>query len=192
MSGEMAAARAHPAVIAAIVVAAIAVTACSLVGIAYMVGWIPARAAPTPTGFAIPGQQLAGSAQDVALAPGETLVTAPDKSLAAVSSAPSPLPLPPSPSTSPPPARAVTPATRAAPTTPRYARAMPPVISNERAARSICINCGTVASVRSSQGEWEVRVRFEDGSSETLTYPQRPSFKPGARVRLEQGRLVAD
>jgi hypothetical protein len=66
------------------------------------------------------------------------------------------------------------------------------VTSYERSARSLCINCGAVSSVRSVQGDWEVRVRFEDGSSETFRYPERQRFKPGDRVRLEDGRLVVD
>jgi hypothetical protein len=82
--------------------------------------------------------------------------------------------------------------TRAAPASPAYARAAPPVTSYERSARSLCINCGAVSSVRSVQGDWEVRVRFEDGSSETFRYPERQRFKPGDRVRLEDGRLVVD
>jgi hypothetical protein len=62
-------------VVASIVVAAIAVTACALVAIAYMVGWLPVRSALTsPASFASPAQQAAGTAEGVALMPGETLV----------------------------------------------------------------------------------------------------------------------
>src|SRR5258708_27132701 len=96
MSGEIAAARAHPAIVASVIVASVAVTACALVAIAWMVGWIPAQPSlATPTAIAIPGSQVAGSAPEVALAPGETLVAPPE-----------------------PPARASAPG----PATPRYAR----------------------------------------------------------------------
>src|SRR5438034_11686815 len=79
MDGEVAAGRAHPALIASAVVAAVAVTLCALVAIAWMLGWIPSRASvPTPAAIATPGQQVAGTALDVDLLPGETLVTPPE------------------------------------------------------------------------------------------------------------------
>src|SRR5438309_11040464 len=79
MDGEIAAARAHPAVIASAVVAGLAVTVCALVAIAWMLGWIPSRVSvPTPAAIATPGQQVAGTALDVDLLPGETLVTPPE------------------------------------------------------------------------------------------------------------------
>jgi hypothetical protein len=37
-----------------------------------------------------------------------------------------------------------------------------------------------------------VRVRFEDGSSQTLRYPERPPLRVGERVHLEDGRLLPD
>jgi hypothetical protein len=58
-----------------VIVASVAVTACALVAIAYMFGWIGAHPpATTPASFALPGQQVSGTAPDVALSPGETLV----------------------------------------------------------------------------------------------------------------------
>jgi hypothetical protein len=54
------------------------------------------------------------------------------------------------------------------------------------------VNCGSVTSIRSSDGDWEVRVKFEDGSSETLRYPERPRFRLGDRVHMEDGRLLPD
>ena len=210
MSGELAVARANPAVVAGLIVAEVAVTLCALVAIAYMLGWIPSRsAAPAPASSAGPAQTA--PAHDVALAPGETLIAAPEKPLATSPAAPGPvipkyskqperLPSPmaaaspaPAPGRPAPAARPEPSVTRAAPATPAYARAAPPAVTSyERSARSICINCGTVSSVRSAQGEWEVRVRFEDGSNETLRYPDRPRFRAGDRVRLEDGGLVAD
>jgi hypothetical protein len=76
MSGEISAARAHPAVVGSIVVAAFAVAACALVAIAWMLGWVgPSASPPTPASIASPAGQVAGTAPGVALLPGETLVT---------------------------------------------------------------------------------------------------------------------
>jgi hypothetical protein len=212
MSGEIAAARAHPAIIASVIVASVAVTACALVAIAWMVGWIPGKPSlATPTSIAFPGSQVAGSAPEVALAPGETLVAAPEPPTRSAAPGPvtpqyarqpekfpAPASTPPTAPTSPAPlnlapAPALTPKPRPAPATPAYARApAPPVTSYDRAARGICVNCGTVSSIRAADGEWEVRVRFEDGSTETLRYPQRPRLRAGDRVHMEGGDLLPD
>jgi len=37
-----------------------------------------------------------------------------------------------------------------------------------------------------------VRVRFEDGSTETLRYAERPRLRIGERVHLEDGRLIPE
>ena len=83
---------------------------------------------------------------------------------------------------------------RAAPSAPTYLREEPPAAprSYERSIRSVCVNCGTIASIGSHAGDWEVRVRFEDGSSQTIRYPERPPLRAGERVRLEDGRLLPD
>jgi hypothetical protein len=56
----------------------------------------------------------------------------------------------------------------------------------------VCVNCGAIISVASAGPDWEVRVRFDDGSSETLRYPERPRLRVGDRVHLEDGRLTRD
>jgi hypothetical protein len=216
MGDELAAARSHPAVVVSIVIAAVAVTALALVTIAYLLGWIPTKAsAPTPAGMASPGQQVTGTLPDVVLLPGETLVTPPEGKVPAAAGTPAapttphyaknpesaprkPAPAPPP--YAPPASRSGTPAPTYAPPPPRAApaapsptasaRKEPPLTSYERSTRSICINCGTIASIRSVADDWEVRVRFEDGSSETLRYPERPRMRIGDRVLLEEGRLV--
>jgi hypothetical protein len=83
---------------------------------------------------------------------------------------------------------------RAAPSAPTYLREEPPEMprSYERSIRGVCVNCGTIASIGSYAGDWEVRVRFEDGSSQTIRYPERPPLRAGERVRLEDGRLLPD
>ncbi len=183
MQAELAAARAHPAVVASIVVAAVAVTAAALVAIAYMLGWLPARAAlPTPVGMASPAQQAAGTASDVALLPGETVVSPPEAQKPAATAPTTPRPT--TPSYVKPQASSAKPAKKAAAALPKTASA---------SARSYCVNCGTIASVIPyGRGEWDVRVRFQDGSSETLRYREPPGLRAGERVRLEDGRLVRE
>lgn len=207
MTGEVIAPRSHPAVIAAWIVAAIAVTAFALVAIAYLLGWVPSKAAgSSPVSVAVPGSQVAGSAPDVALLPGETLVepmpaAGPTGTTAGIAPVPSAAPSPArsAPPAAPPPPKATQPTTPSpaapaasppAPKKPAYARAEPPpVTSYDRASRSLCINCGTVTSVSGSSGEWEVRVRFEDGSSDVVTSRERPRARVGDKVYMEDGRL---
>jgi hypothetical protein len=221
MKEELVTARKHPAALASVVMAGVAVTALALVTIAYLVGWIPTRGAlpSAPGAMAHPGQQLAGTGPGgVDLLPGETLV-APAEAPQAQAAPPRPaLPLPtpqpqpqpqiqsqqasqpkpstpqyvkPAPSTSSTTYAQVLPS-RAAPGKPAYNRGEAPLTSFERSTRNICVNCGVVSSIGSEDGDWEVRVRFEDGSTETLRYPDRPRLRIGERVHLEDGRLVRE
>jgi hypothetical protein len=219
MKEELVSARRHPAALASIVIASVAVTALALVTIAYLVGWIPMRGAgPAPGAMATPGQQVTGSMQEggVVLLPGETLVAPADTPKPAPAS-PAPLPAPaapqpttpqyakPAPKKAPPPIYTQPPApasstsyatvlpSRAAPSKPSYNReATAPATSFERSTRNICVNCGVIASIGSAGGDWEVRVRFDDGSTETLRYPDRPRLRIGERVHLEDGRLIPE
>ena len=215
MDARIESARIHPGVVAAMIAAALAVTACALVAIAYMLGWGPARPSSVPTGptsIAVPGQQVAGSAPDLALRPGESLVTSPEPPASAIPApAPAPAPVSPAAPKNPAPAKPVTPVyaktppsssttyaqvlpSRAAPSKPNYTRdeVYAPQNSYERATRTVCVNCGVVASIRPGDTDWEVRVRFDDGSAETLRYPDPPRVRVGERVHLEDGRLVPD
>jgi len=194
MDSGIAAARGHPAVVASVVVAAVAITTGALVAIAWMLGWVGARGAPpTPASFASPGQQVAGTAPGVALLPGETLVTeepAP-KTLAPSSAKPAQAPTKDSEVTPPPaiPAPPPSPATRVAPVTPNYSRAE---VAARPDLRALCVNCGTVESIRPVGDGWEVRVRYDDGSGDVKRYDQRPRLRRGDRVHLEEGRLQRD
>jgi hypothetical protein len=143
--------RSHPAVIASIVAAALAVAACAVVAIGYMLGWVGHAAPPTPAAIATPGQQLAGTAPDMGLLPGETVVTMPEPPKSAIPSPPKP--------------------TIPAPTGP-------------------CVNCGIVASIVVRGRYWDVDVRYDDGSAQTLRYPERPRLRSGERVHFEDGRLL--
>jgi hypothetical protein len=71
-----------------------------------------------------------------------------------------------------------------APKTPAYARADPQ--------QNVCVNCGTVTAVVAYSDSWEVRVRFEDGATQTFRYRAPPDLRTGQRVRLEDDRLVRD
>lgn len=216
MTGEFAAVRAHPAVIVSVVAAAITVTACALVAIAYMLGWVPAKGTAAK-GVAAPEKQVAGTAPGVVLLPGEILVAEPD----------TPKPVTPSYATSAParpdvepptaaakrpvaPPTVVPPPSRAQPTTPSFAKTLPSRAapsapkylpeesppesprSYERSIRGVCLNCGIVTSIGPFGDDWEVRVRFEDGSSQAIRYPDRPRLRVGERVHLEDGRLLPD
>ena len=166
------------------VIAGIAFGACALLAIAYSLGWMtpggPAPAA-TPAAKAAPKPQVATVQSGVVLLPGETLVAPPDPVPAA-----------------PPAAAPEKPAAKPSP--PRYAsKPRAPVVAREaprtpppRATRSVCVNCGVVTSVARTDYDWEVRVRFEDGSREILRFYDRPRAQVGDAVRLEDGRLYVD
>jgi hypothetical protein len=200
-----AAIRTHPAVIISIVVAATAVTACALVAIAWMMGWIPPRQPPpAKAAAAAPAKHATDSA--IALLPGESLVSADEIARAAPAPATSTA-APAAPQAAPPKPHPVAPQyTRAerAPQKPATRTAAAPapkqppanprgaVTSYERSARTLCVNCGTVMSITAYEEEraWDVHVRFEDGSHETLRYRVPPGLRIGQRVLLEEGRLV--
>lgn len=219
MKEELASARKHPAALASIVIASVAVTALAFVTIAYLLGWIPTRGGlpSAPGSIAGTGQQLSGTVPQAGLdlLPGETLV-APPEAQAPLSPVAQPRPTTPRyakpaaleapkpaavPKNLPPPIYTQPPAPstpyaqvlppRSAPGKPNYGRGAPPT-SFERSTSNICVNCGTIASIGSAAGDWEVRVRFEDGSTETLRYPDRPRLRIGERVHLEDGRLIPE
>ena len=61
-----------------------------------------------------------------------------------------------------------------------------------RSTRSVCVNCGVVTSIEEANSRWDVRVRFDDGSRETLRYYDRPRVRVGDAVHVEDGRLFRD
>jgi hypothetical protein len=176
-------AQSHRIVVVAVVTAAVAVTLFALVGIAYMIGWLPARSGvATPVSMASPALQAAGTAPGIALLPGESIVT-PEATAPAVTE-PAPAAAPPAPG----------------PTTPIYKRSAPapiparkpPASARANPEESICVNCGTVTSTVAYPDSWEVRVRFEDGASQTFRYDAPPNLRLGQRVRLENNGLVRE
>ena len=77
---------------------------------------------------------------------------------------------------------------------PQYSREEMRPDAYARATRSVCVNCGVVTSIDIDEAgtQWEVRVRFDDGSRETLRYYERPRLRVGDAVHLEDGRLIRD
>lgn len=192
MNAPAAAPRLHPAVVISIVVAATAVTACALVAIAWMLGWVPTHGAAAKPA-AVSAAPNAAVSHDLALLPGETVVNAdeakPVTPQYAKPGAEKPAEAPKASPKPPPPAQAVPRSPR--PSAPTYQAAPSPPRSFERSARNFCVNCGTVQSITTFEmGEWDVRVRFEDGSTQTLRYRTRPPLRIGQSVLLEEGRLV--
>jgi len=130
----------------------------------------------------------------VVLLADETLVAPPPAPLAVEKPAGKP-PVKPAAKPAPKPKRAPAPANNAKrPPSPtlasasQYAREE----SRPRHARSGCITCAKVVGISEYPTYWEVRVRFNDGSRDALTYRDRPPFEIGEAVRMEHGRLYRD
>jgi len=182
----------------AMTVAGLAMGLCALAGIAYYMGWGPfsrppeialaPRAAPAAAA-------KAPSHPDVPLLPGESLVSPPDPVAAPAPAPPIPAPAPapaakkPSPPQyTKPPERKPAPVVAKRPPPPRPQ----PETSFERSARSVCGNCGVVTGMTRHDYDWEVRVRFDDGTRKALRSYDRPRVEIGDSVHLEDGRLVRD
>jgi hypothetical protein len=75
---------------------------------------------------------------------------------------------------------------------PQYSREETRRDAYARSSRSVCINCGVITAIDEGNAQWEVRVRFEDGSRETLLFYERPRVRVGDAVHLEEGRLIRD
>ena len=182
--------RSHPAVIASIVLASVAITACAVVAIAYMLGWVGHGAPPSPTAMAMPGQQIAGTAPDMGLLPGETVVTMPEPPKSAI-----PPPAPPQLAV-PPKAAAAKPVAVPRPSyEERSETTRARIVPESRIAQEgdgACVNCGWVVAIATHGNFWDVEVRYDDGSTQTLRYPERPRLRAGERVRFEDGRLLSD
>jgi hypothetical protein len=187
--------RSQNTVAAMVIVAAVAITGFAAVGIAWMFGWIGTHDAPPPAPGAIatPGQQIAGVVPEQSLLPGESVVTMPEPPKAAIPSPapaqPKAAPIPPKPAPIPP-----KPAPRVAVQLPQEHSEVTRARIAPRDDRDICVNCGVVVSVASEPrgAYWDVIVRYDDGSTQTLRYPERQDFREGERVHLEDGRLLSD
>ena len=110
----------------------------------------------------------------VVLLPGETLVA------------------PAGPVSAPRPAVEPRPAPKPAPRAPQYSNEEIRNDSYARSTRSICVNCAVVTAVERGDRHWEIRLRFDDGTRETVRTYESPSVRAGDAVHVEDGRLVRD
>jgi hypothetical protein len=181
-------------------VAAIAMGACALGGIAYYAGWFPRSGAPETTltkSFAqAPAPVKTPTApSDIALAPGESLVTAPEPVPAEVKPTPAPRPAAAKKPSKPKYAKAAParkPPTKVAKRNPapQYAQAATRPATGERSSHRICATCAVVTGMSHYDDEWEVRVRFDDGTRKALRSVTRPRVEIGDFVHFERDKLV--
>ena len=167
----------------ALIIAAVAVGVAAIFGIAAIEGWL-SWPVSSPASVAHPGQAAIGIAPVESLSPGESVV----------SSESAKKPPPPAPPVPPPPAPAGEPA-KPAPVKPSYAQ-VPKAQTEKR--RASCPHCGVVTSTATLEREgyfgrqFEVRVRFEDGSRKTFIFPTDPDLAVADRVMLSKGRLTRE
>lgn len=194
MTGQWAAARSSRIVIVSVVVAAVAITAFCLVGIAVLLGWVPRGGAIPPAGMALPAQQVTGTEPPPEPPPNDPRVAPIDRGRSEPLMPKYSQPAAPAPAPDPVPAQ--TPPKREAPLVAARKPLPPPPPAapepRERVPRGACVNCGTVSTITTYPGRWEVNVRFEDGESRTFRYRSRPPFGVGDRVRLDDEFLVHD
>lgn len=183
---------------AVVFVAGIAVGAIALAGVQWLDKVLETRkAAPRPAA-ASSAKPVAKEQSGVVLMPGEQLVLAPEPPAAQVPKPPPPqpvveLPKPASPPPQRPRARApVVAQDDARPSPPQYSREERRAMASYDRSRSVCLNCGVVTSVTRGDYDWEVRVRLDDGTRQTLRYRDRPRVQEGDSFHLEDGRIVAD
>ena len=195
--------RSHRAVVASVVAASLAVTALSLVGIASLLGWLPER---QKAAF-VPPDQRKGENEPAPRAPRGSLAPieadARGDPLMPRYSRPEPPPPAPEFGNETPPAREpmrnaaaapVSPAPVAPPPAPVMPEPEPPRAAPAPREPTYAMRPvrGRVAGISYRGGTYDVRVRFEDGSSQIFRYRNRPVFEPGERVRLEGDFLESD
>lgn len=205
MKGETAVPAGNRTLMVAMVIAAVALGAFVVVGIGALLGWIPRGAVPDAPSASLTAKTPANGLQKFSgtepLMPKYSQPHAPPP--APVQSfgaelrpaAPPPMPVP-----VPVPVPATPPSAQGG----RFASGdafgpAPPAFGREetRAApapprRALCNDCGRVIGVANWRSGWEMRVRFEDGSTQTFRFRRRPPFELGERVRLEGDELVSD
>jgi hypothetical protein len=62
-------------------------------------------------------------------------------------------------------------------------------VREPRGSRRFCDNCAVVTAVSQYVDEWEVHLRFSDGSRRRIHYDRPPPVARGDRVYFENGRL---
>lgn len=208
MNGETAVPALNRTAVVAILVAAVALGAFALVGIGVLLGWIPRETPPagphSSTPAKAPSSELQKFSGSEPLMPKYSQPHPPPPAPAQSFQAEA---RPAAPQAMPVPAPMPVPATPApgqqrgrfasedsfGPAPPVFGRAEPsevPVPAPQR--RAPCEDCGRVIGIANWRSGWEMRVRFEDGSVQTLRFRRRPPFDLGERVRLDRGELVSD
>ena len=212
MNGETAAPARNRTAIVAILVAAVALGAFALVGIGVLLGWIPRGALPqapsaAPGTSAAAGQSRSGLQKFEGNEPLMPKYSqphaprpAPAQDFSARPPAPQPMPAtapipqfqPPAPAPSPPRGRFAS-EDPSGPAPPSFSRAEPPFAPAPPAqSRGRCEGCGRIMGIANWRSGWEVRVRFDDGSTQTYHFRRRPPFELGERVRLDGDVLIAN
>lgn len=111
-----------------------------------------------------------------------------------LATAPRPAPVPPAarPEAAPPAPREELPRAEIRPRGDRYASEEPRSRDEPRRRSSLCNNCAVVTAVSQYVDEWEVHLRFSDGSRRKILYTTPPPVSRGDRIVIENGRLFLD
>jgi hypothetical protein len=75
---------------------------------------------------------------------------------------------------------------------PRYAEEVRPPREERRQGSRFCANCAVVTAVSQYVDEWEVHLRFSDGTRRRIHYDRPPPVARGDRVFFENGRLFLE
>ena len=195
----------------AIIIAVVALGAFVVVGIGVLLGWIPrgeaSDRAPATASSGAPAGKASGGLEKFAgsepLMPKYSQPHAPPpaplQDFAAARQAPalsmpaaSPVPEPAPPPASLPRGPFVS-GDSFGPVAPSFGRAEPRAAPEAPAQRRrVCEDCGRIIGIANWRSGWEVRVRFDDGATQTFPFRRRPPFDLGERVRLDAGELVHD
>lgn len=207
MNGETAVPAQNRTVVVAILVAALALGAFAVVGIGVLLGWIPRGAVPDAPAASAPAKSPSNGLQKFSgtepLMPKYSQPNAPAPApVQSFEAQTRPAPPPAAPAPAPMPAPAAPPAAPGGrfasgdpfgPAPPVFGRGEPrPAPAPAPQRRALCNDCGRVIGVANWRSGWEMRVRFDDGSTQTFRFRRRPPFELGDRVRLEGDELISD
>lgn len=211
MDAETAVPAQNRTALVAIIVAAVALSAFALVGIGVLLGWIPRGAVPdappasleagTPAKASSNGMQKFSGSEPLMPrysqphppppAPVQSFEAETKPAAPQAMPAPAPMPVPAAPPG--PPRGGFASEDSFGPAPPIFGRAEPrdaPAPAPQR--RGACGECGRVIGIANWRSGWEMRVRFDDGSTQTFRFRRRPPFDLGERVRLANDELVPD
>ena len=198
----------------AIIVAVVALGAFVVVGIGVLLGWIPrgeaSDRAPATASSGAPAGKASGGLEKFAgtepLMPKYSQPHAPPPAPLQDFAVTRPAPPPSMPAAAPVPEPPPASLPRGpfvsgdpfGPAPPSFGRAEPRAAPDRAAPeapaqrRRVCQDCGRIIGIANWRSGWEVRVRFDDGATQTFDFSRRPPFDLGERVRLDAGELVHD